>query len=112
MQTTKYARLSMSANNQKLYTQFWLLPLSFFYWMVLTLGLKAKIINQTVPESKCTKKEIVDKDILITSRFNGIKATQSIKITSDNKEISHENKEFETILSLHFFTKYSQMSCE
>ena len=53
------------------------------------------------------KKNFFDKNILIKSRFNDIKVTQSIKTTtSGNQELAHKKKEFEEILPRHFFANH------
>ena len=57
------------------------------------------------------KKKFFDKNILIKSRFNDIKVTQSIKTTtSGNQELAHKKKEFEEILPRHFFANHWQVS--
>ena len=121
MQTTKYVRASMSANDQKLCTEFWLCPLSFRLWLDginckfknhLDQKSKERFYKQKFPKSKCTRKETVDKYILITSRISDWKVTKPIRTTSGSKELLHKNKEFENNLPLHFFTNYWQMSCE
>ena len=72
--------------------------------MVLSLALKTiYIISQ---RRHSTSKETVEKDILITFRFSDGRVTQPIRTTSDSKELFHKNKEFETILSLDFFTNF------
>ena len=106
MQTAKYLRVSVSANDQNLTMSI----VISFDWMVLTLGFKihldhkSKEMFQRVPECKCTRKETVDKDILIKSWFSDRKVMQPIRTTSDKMELFRENKEFESNPILHFFT--------
>ena len=61
---------------------------------------------QRVSKLKCTKNETFDGNIFMTSRFSDRNILLPIRTTSENKELSRENKEFETILPLHFFTNY------
>ena len=95
MHTTNYImRMSMSTSDQKLYTEFWLSPLLFCFWLdginsrfKSHLDNKSKertrFYNQRVRESRCRKTKTVDKDILITYRFSDRKFSQPIITTSD-----------------------------
>ena len=65
----------MSTSDQKLYTEFWHSPLSFYLWLDgidsrfkrhLDNKSKVRFHNQRVCESKCRRTKTVDKDILIT----------------------------------------------
>ena len=47
-----------------------------------TIGQRKAFYRQRIPESSHVRKETVDKDILVTSRFGDIKIIQSIRITS------------------------------
>ena len=46
------------------------------------IGQSKAFYRQKIPESKCTMKETVDIDILVTSRNGHRKIMQSIRITS------------------------------
>ena len=50
------------------------------------------------------EKKNVEEDILATTRFRDRKVKQPIRTTSSNKELFQQNKEFETILPIYFFT--------
>ena len=86
--TTNYImRLSMSTSDQKLYTEFWHSPLSFYLWLDgidsrfkrhLDNKSKERFHNQRVCESDCRRTKTVDKDILITYRFTDRKLSQPI----------------------------------
>ena len=88
----KFMRLSMSASDQKLYTEFWLSPLWFCLWLDginsrfkshLDNKSKERFYNQRARESKCRKTKTVDKGILITYRFSDRKFSQHIITPSD-----------------------------
>ena len=91
--TTNYImRLSMSTSDQKLYTEFWHSPLSFYLWLDgidsrfkrhLDNKSKERFHNQRVCESNCRRTKTVDKDILITYRFSDRKFSQPFITTSD-----------------------------
>ena len=95
MHTTNYImRMSMSTSDQKLYTEFWLSPLSFCFWLdginsrfKRYLDNKSKertrVCNQRVRESRCRRIKTIDKDILITYRFSDRKFLQPIITTSE-----------------------------
>ena len=93
MHTTNYImRLSMSTSDQKLYTELWLSPLSFYLWLDginsrfkshLDNKSKGRFYNQSARESKCRRTKTVDKDILITYRFSDRKFSQPSITTSD-----------------------------
>ena len=81
----------MSTSDQKLYTEFWHSPLSFYLWLDgidsrfkrhLDNKSKERFHNQRVCECNCRRTKTVDKDILITYRFSDRKFPQPI-ITSD-----------------------------
>ena len=75
----------MSTSDHKLYTEFWLSPLSFCLWLdginsrfksYLDNKSKKRFYNQRVHESKCRKTKTFDKDILITYRSSDRKFSQ------------------------------------
>ena len=78
MHTSNYImRLSMSTSGQKPYTEYWLSPLSFCFWLdginsrfKSHLDNKSKgrtrFYNQRVRQSRCRRTKTVDKDILTT----------------------------------------------
>ena len=91
MHTTNCIRLWMFTSDRKLYTESWHSPLSFYLWLgVIDSRFKRHLDNkskersysQRVRESKCKRTKTVDKDILITYRFNVRKVWQPI-ITSE-----------------------------
>ena len=51
------------------------------------------------------RKKTVEKSIITTARFSDRKTMQPIITTSGNKEFIQQNKEFETIPPISFFTK-------
>ena len=116
--TTNYImRLSMSTSDQKLYTEFWHSPLSFYLWLDgidsrfkrhLDNKSKERFHNQRVCESNCRRTKTVDKDILITYRFSDRKLSQSIITTSELPQEQGIRNNF----PVHFFTNSWQMSCE
>ena len=117
MHTTNYTRLSMSTSDQKLYTEFWHSPLSFYLWLDgidsrfkrhLDNKSKERFHNQRVCESNCRRTKTVDKDILITYRFSDRKLSQSIITTSELPQEQGIRNNF----PVHFFTNSWQMSCE
>ena len=118
MHTTNYImRLSMSTSDQKLYTEFWHSPLSFYLWLDgidsrfkrhLDNKSKERFHNQRVCECKCRRTKTVDKDILITYRFSDRKLSQSIITTSELPQEQGIRNNF----PVHFFTNSWQMSCE
>ena len=84
--------LSMSTSDQKIYTEFWLSPLSFCLWLGginsrfknhLDNKSKETFYNQRVRESKYRRIKTVDKDIFITYSFSDRKFSQLIITTSD-----------------------------
>ena len=117
MHTTNYIRLSMSTSDQKLYTEFWHSPLSFYLWLDgidsrfkrhLDNKSKVRFHNQRVCESKCRRTKTVDKDILITQSFSDRKLSQPIITTSELPQEQGIRKNF----PVYFFTNSWQMSCE
>ena len=117
MHTTNYTRLSMSTSDQKLYTEFWHSPLSFYLWLDgidsrfkrhLDNKSKVRFHNQRVCESNCRRTKTVDKDILITYRFSDRKLSQPIITTSELPQEQGIRNNF----PVHFFTNSWQMSCE
>ena len=46
------------------------------------MGKRKAFYRQRIPESSCTRKETVDKDVVITSKNGNRKAMQSIRITT------------------------------
>ena len=71
----------MSTSDQKLYTEFWLSPLPFWFWLDGTNSRfkrhldnkwKERFYNQRVPKSKCRITKTIDKDIIITYRWQKI----------------------------------------
>ena len=103
MHTTNYMmRLSMSTSDQKLYTEFWLSPLSFCHWLDgiksrfqshLNNKSKERFYNHRVREAKCRQSRTVDKDILVTYGFSDRKFSQPITTTSDlpQKQVIQNN---------------------
>ena len=94
----------MSTSDQKLYTEFWHSPLSFYLLLDaidskfkrhLDNKSKERFHNQRVCESKCRRTKAFDKDIFITYRFSDRKLSQPITTSS-------ELLEFETILQFIF----------
>ena len=92
MHTTNYIRLSMSTSDQKLYTEFWHSPLSFYLWLDgidsrfkrhLDNKSKERSHNQRVRGSKCRRTKTVDKVILITYRFSDRKLSRPIITTRE-----------------------------
>ena len=93
MHTTNYIiRLSSFTSDQKLYTEFWISPLSFCLWLGginsifnshLDKKSQERFYNQIVSKYKCSRRKIVDKDVLITYRFSHRKFTQYIITTRD-----------------------------
>ena len=117
MHNTNYIRLSMSTSDQKLYTEFWHSPLSFYLWLDgidsrfkrhLDNKSRERFHNQRVRESKCRRRKTVDKDILITYRFSDRKLSQPIITTSELPQEQGIRKNF----PVYFFTNSWQMSCE
>ena len=92
MHTTNYIRLLMPTSDQKLYTEFWHSPLSFYLWLDgidsrfkrhLDNKSKERSHNQRVRGSKCRRTKTVDKVILITYRFSDRKLSQPIITTRE-----------------------------
>ena len=117
MHTTNYIRLSMSTSDQKLYTEFWHSPLSFYLWLDgidsrfkrhLDNKSKERSHNQRVRGSKCRRTKTVDKVILITYRFSDRKLSQPIITTTELPQEQGIRNNF----VIHFFTNSWQMSCE
>ena len=124
MHTTNYImRLSMSTSDQKLYTEFWHSPLSFYLWLDgidsrfkrhLDNKSRERFHNQRVRESKCRRRKTVDKDILITYRFSDRKLSQPIITTSElpqEQGIQNNSAKFtfsKTLQKRHFNEKLSK----
>ena len=49
---------------------------------IYAIGRRKAFYRQRIPESTCPRKEIVDIDVLVTSRNGGIEIMQSIRKTS------------------------------
>ena len=86
MHTTKYLRMSSSANDQKLCIKFWICAVSFYLWLD---DIHSKFKSHL--KLKCTKKQTADKYILITSRFIDRKFTKFVRIFIDCNILFREN---------------------
>ena len=93
MHATHYIiRLSVSTSDQKLYTELWLSPLSFCFWLHhvnsrfkshLDNKSKERFYSQSVCKSKGRRTKTVDKDIFIKHKFSDRNFSQPIITISD-----------------------------
>ena len=107
----------MSTSDQKLYTEFWHSPLSFYLLLDaidskfkrhLDNKSKERFHNQRVCESKCRRTKAFDKDIFITYRFSDRKLSQPITTSSELLQEQGIRNNF----AVQFFTNPWQISCE